>query len=501
MPLIRIGISRAFTIAVCVGALSIAAIPPSGASPSAQSTALPDTVMNDGSAPSVAWSACRDGFQCAKVAVPLDHGRPGGPKISLSLIRLPAAAPSQRIGSLLLNPGGPGGSGVDFVRDVGKFMPLEIRGRFDIVGFDPRGIMRSTPLRCYDTFDQALAGLPPFAFPVSTAEEDTQQASDAKLAAACAAHGGPILSHMSTADAARDMDVLRGLLGDDKLNYLGLSYGSMLGQTYANLFPRKVRAMVIDGVLDPIAWTTGRGTQAKTLPFSTRLKSDVGAAATLNEFFRLCDDAGPDCAFSGESKARYAALAAQLLSGPIEVVDPGTGETFPFTYADLIASTLGSLYGASIWPDLAFFLADIEQQATPAVLGQRLDAIRTAVGARPAVQEQYPNFIEGGPGVFCSDSINPTSFAAWPKAADNAERRHGYFGRPWTWVSSVCQPWSNRSGRTGTSVRGLPAPPTRCWSSGTTSTPPPPTRVRSPPPGSCLTPGCCPTPDGATPHH
>ena len=151
--------------------------------------------------------------------------------------------------------------------------------------------------------------LPPFAFPVTTQEENVQREADRALASACAARGGPIRDHMSTADVARDMDLLRQLLGDSKLNYLGFSYGSLLGQVYANLFPNRVRALVIDGVLDPIAWTTGRATRPGRLPFTTRLRSDQGAQATLDEFFRLCDAAGDDCAFSGNARQRFAALA------------------------------------------------------------------------------------------------------------------------------------------------------------------------------------------------
>src|SRR3954463_4298242 len=108
------------------------------------------------------------------------------------------------------------------------------------------------------------------------------------------------------------MDALRELLGDAKLTYAGVSYGSYLGVTYANMFPDRVRALVVDGVLDPVAWSTGRGGEASTLPFSTPLHSDVGAQATLNEFFRLCDAGGSRCAFSGEAAARYAALAQRL---------------------------------------------------------------------------------------------------------------------------------------------------------------------------------------------
>jgi pimeloyl-ACP methyl ester carboxylesterase len=203
--------------------------------------------------------------------VPLDYDRPKGKQITLALTRLPAADPGRRIGSLFINPGGPGGSGVEFVQGAGPFLYSdEVRARFDLVGFDPRGIIGSTPLRCYDTLDETLADFStPFQFPVTREEERIWIRSDRAIARACAEHGGPILNHMSTASVARDMDLLRRAVGDAKLTYAGYSYGSYLGSTYANLFPGKVRALVVDGVLDPVAWSTGRGNQARTLPFST----------------------------------------------------------------------------------------------------------------------------------------------------------------------------------------------------------------------------------------
>jgi pimeloyl-ACP methyl ester carboxylesterase len=429
-------------------ALGLAQLAPAAAAASA-SAAAASTATAAAAAPTatrIAWKPCRGGFQCATVQVPLDYGRPNGAKISLALIRLPAGDPRHRIGSLLINPGGPGGSGVDVVRDAAQFLPLELRGRFDIVGFDPRGIIRSTPLRCFPTFEDALSVLPPFAFPVTRAEENVWRASDLALASACARRGGPIRDHMSTADVARDMDFLRQALGDRQLTFLGFSYGSFLGQTYANLYPRRVRAIVIDGVLDPIAWTTGRGGDARTVPFTTRLRSDQGAQATLNEFFRLCDAAGPDCAFSGNSRQRFAVLARKLLAHPIVIIDPG-GDTFTFTYADLIANTLGALYAPVVWPDFAEFLAQIEALAPPAALGRTLAKVRAGLGFGAQQQEPYPNFVEGFPGVGCSDSVNPRNFDAWRTAAADSDRRFGYFGRIWTWASSICQPWPRTAGQ------------------------------------------------------
>lgn len=319
-------------------AAGLLATPMATAAPTAASTATRAAV------PSLDWADCGDGFQCATARVPLDYDHPRGARISLALIRLPAGDPARKIGSIFLNPGGPGGSGVDFVRAAGPILYSdEVRARFDLVGFDPRGVIGSTPLRCFETFDQALAVLAPMAFPVTRAEERVWVRSDRALARACARRGGAILDHMATADVARDLDLLRRAVGDDKLSYVGYSYGTYLGATYANLFPNKVRALVVDGVLDPIAWATGRGDQARTLPFSTRLRSDQGALATLNEFFRLCDAGTANCAFSaGNPQRRFARLAERLLEEPVQLPD-GQGGTFPFTYADLVATALGPM--------------------------------------------------------------------------------------------------------------------------------------------------------------
>jgi pimeloyl-ACP methyl ester carboxylesterase len=433
LPRVRIALATTVTTA-----LSVALLAPSASA--APSSAAAEAAV---AAPSVQWTPCRDGFECARVPVPLDYDDPTGPQIDVAVIRLPAGDPAQRIGSLMLNPGGPGGSGVEFVRGVGKFLPLELRARYDIVGFDPRGVNYSTPLRCFDTFDEAIAVLPPFPYPDLPHEEQVLRVADDQLAAACAEHGGAILDHMSTADVARDMDLLRGAVGDEELNYLGFSYGSVLGQYYANLFPERVGHLVIDGVLDPIAWTTGRGDEARTTPFTDRLASADGARRTLEEFFRLCDEAGP----SGDAAGRYAALGERLGGHPAEIVDPFSGQTFRITYNDLIALTLGALYATFIWPDLAMFLADLEQQLSPTVLGQRLATIRAALGLAPEEQEEYPNFIESFPGVACSDSVNPRSFGVWQASADRAEAQYGRFGRIWHWAGDPCRPWPSSAGQ------------------------------------------------------
>jgi len=436
---------RRFLAMTAAGAL-LATIGLTGAVPAAEAAPARSgsgTAVAAGASSRVLWSPCEHRrFDCATVPVPLDYDRPNGATILLSLIRLRATDPARRIGSLLVNPGGPGGSGVDLVLGFGEFLAPEIRARFDIVGFDPRGIARSTALRCFGTPRQWG---PAFwaDLPLTPAGVDVVAAADRYLAGACAQRGGKIIDHMSTADVARDMDLLRARLGDRRLTFLGFSYGSMLGTTYANLFPGRVRAIVIDGVLDPIAWTTGAAGQQR-LPFSTRIRSDAGAQATLGEFFRLCDQAGADCAFSGHSAARFAALRARLLQGPIQVTMDG--ETFPFTYTDLIYGMLGALYSPFAWPFAAEVLALLEQSASPAALGAALADLRQSLGyVNKRGFPHYPNFVEGFPAVACSDSDNPDSHLDWFTAAESAEAQFGYFGRAWTWASSTCAVWPGHS--------------------------------------------------------
>jgi pimeloyl-ACP methyl ester carboxylesterase len=393
--------------------------------------------------PEIAWASCGEdapGFECATVQVPLDYDKPRGARIGLALTRLPASGPGARIGSIFFNPGGPGGSGVDFVQGLGRELySSEVRARFDLVGFDPRGVARSTPLQCFDTTDEAVAALAPFPFPVTRQEERVWIQADRAWAEACAERGGPILDHMSTANVARDMDLLRRAVGDAKMTFVGYSYGSALGSTYANMFPGKVRAVVIDGVIDPVSYTTGRGGQARTLPSDARLRSEQGAYDTLQAFLRLCDAGGPNCAFSdGNPKRRYDRLARRLLAEPAQLPD-GQGGTVPFTYADLVATTLGALYDPSTWPALAEFLQELDTLTSPARAAAELRGLRQRLGL--GARAPYEQVLEGFAGVWCLDPVNPDHPSAWARAARRADRRDPYFGRPWIWFGSICAQW------------------------------------------------------------
>lgn len=390
------------------------------------------------------WTPCGAPFECAVLHAPFEpDDRDRGRDVAIALIRLPAANPAARIGSLVVNPGGPGGSGVDLVRFAGEFFPPELRASFDLVGFDPRGVMRSTPLRCFDSPAEWDPWFLPFPFPTTEEQEDAWFEADEFLQEACDERGGRIGDHMSTAQVARDMDRIRAAVGDRRLTYLGYSYGSFLGNVYANLFPQRVRAVVLDGVLDPVAWTTGDPGQAD-LPFTTRLGSADGSTAGLKQFFAACDAAGRDCALSGRAEARFDALARALADKPATIRDPETGERFPFTYADLVAVTLGALYSELAWKSFAEFVAVVEAARAPAALGKSLLRLRSDLGLDDGgehpggIETDYQNFLEALPGVTCTDSENPDAPEAWSKAARAAP---GYFGAIWTWFSSVCSAW------------------------------------------------------------
>ena len=204
--------------------------------------------------PTLDWRPCGEepSKLCATAQVPLDFDKPRGRTIELALAKVPASDPGRRIGTVFINPGGPGGSGVDMVLYDGNLFADSLDGRFDVVGIDPRGVARSDPLHCFDSqddLDAFLASQP--VFPYRRAQERPYFDHWSSLAPECLDDRQAIARHMSTADVARDLDLLRQAVGDSRLTYLGFSYGSHIGNTYANLFPGRVRAMVIDGVIDP----------------------------------------------------------------------------------------------------------------------------------------------------------------------------------------------------------------------------------------------------------
>ncbi|MDJ0763688.1 MAG: alpha/beta hydrolase [Myxococcota bacterium] len=398
--------------------------------------------------PSIDWQPCGEAFptaECAMVEVPLDYDTPHGQQIDLALARIPASNPEEKIGSLFVNPGGPGGSGVDFVLfGWGDYLSAATGGRFDVVGFDPRGIGASTPIRCFESQDEFfdfIYGVPLFPYE----EEQKRPFFDHlnEFTAKCLEKGLDITHHMSTADVVRDLDLLRRAVGDSKLTYLGFSYGSHIGNTYANLFPKKVRALVIDGVLNPILWT-----------FGLQIVADRTATKEVfDEFARLCDEAGPEhCALTGPdgTLTRWEALAAALLEEPFVFPDG-----FVYYYDYLIGDTTSVMYRPEIWggPDGAAvffdFLADAvlnrDAWAAEAAREVHLALKRRFEAARPS-RDEYDNGFDALFGNHCGDAQYPSHYAGHYAMGEYAEEG-SIFGPYWSWFTAPCATWPTAEDR------------------------------------------------------
>ena len=317
------------------------------------STAIPSPTSTAGPPPTATppplvtapleWVPCNASFECAEITLPLDYADPTVGIVSLPLIRRPATDPGNRIGSLLVNPGGPGVSGVGFVQTAYSVFSEDVQARFDIVGWDPRGVSGSSPaVDCLEDLDAFVSADPS---PDSVAEQQAQDAIAKEFADGCAAESGAIIPYLATEYTAHDMDAIRQALGDEKLTYFGYSYGTFLGAMYADLFPDRVRALVLDAAVDP----------SITAQEDTR-NQVVGFERSLNAFLAACE-IEPECAFhyADNPGAAYDALMLSLDATP--VYGDGTIEV-GVAVAEL--GVLSALYSEAQWPALAEALAEAE---------------------------------------------------------------------------------------------------------------------------------------------
>ena len=308
--------------------------PPTAAAP--PSTAAPTTTAS-GTETGIDWTPCDPGFECAKVPVPLDWADPTGEQIELSVIRYPATKPDQRIGSMWFNPGGPGQSGVELVSSAGPELSGWGDGRFDIVSWDPRGTFASSPMHCFESDAEEAAFWKDVAIPYTAEQSAAYQLKMVDLAQRCGDVMGPLLSHISTADTARDLDAMRALSGEEQITYVGFSYGTMLGQTYANMFPERVRAMMLDGVVDAVPYTNSA---------EDRAANNAGSPdAVFAQFAELCDAAGPThCVLAGHPGQTVAQRVDQLFdtlrTGTIPA--PNADPPGELVYSDLQLSSFSA---------------------------------------------------------------------------------------------------------------------------------------------------------------
>ena len=303
----------------------------------------------------VKWAACKDpdapkDLQCGKVTVPLDYAKPGGGTLDLALARYRATGKSR--GSVLLNFGGPGGAGVSELASDGKEF-MDLTNGYDVVTFDPRGVGQSSPVSCGEGADQGS----------SAVDEDATESSDPKVvlkqlrkaASTCAKYSGPVLPHIGTVNASRDLDVMRQALGDKKLNYLGFSYGTRLGAVYAAQFPKKVGRLVLDGV------------DTLTEPLSEQgIAGAQGQQTALEDFLNWCvqDIACPFGTDARSAPDRAVQLVRSLDQDPVQT-DFGD----PFSGQDLVGSISQALYSKQMWPTLERAIASlVEDGDTRAIM-------------------------------------------------------------------------------------------------------------------------------------
>ena len=293
----------------------------------------------------LSWQPCGGKFECTEMTVPLTYDAPDGETITLDVLRVPASDPNKRLGSLVLNPGGPGGSGVDYARAARVVVTKPLLDAYDIVGFDPRGVGNSTPIECLTDrqLDRFLN-----VDPNPEADEDiaaTVRVSQ-RFGQRCKSNSPDLTPNIGTPFVARDMDILRSLLGDERLNFLGKSYGTFIGATYADLFPSRVGRFVLDGAVDPTLTTAdlSRG-QA------------MGFEKALLRFAEWCAGEN-DCPVGDDPPAgvqKVADLLADLEEDPIPAA-PGR----PLTAAQATTGVVGSLYSAEDgWQSLFYALESV----------------------------------------------------------------------------------------------------------------------------------------------
>jgi len=404
--------------------LSPTASVPSAAAPNALSPApgpLPATLAQY-YAQRLDWQPCAKYFQCARLLVPFDYARPGWRRFSLPVARLPAADQARRIGALVINPGGPGASGVQYALSArtGEFTP-DILSRFDIVGFDPRGVGGSDPaLRCMSgpQLDRFFATNDA---PATAAQLAAVVSASKLYAAQCARNAAGLLPYVGTVSAAKDMDVLRAALSEPALTYLGKSYGTVLGTSYARQFPRRVRALVLDGAVDPSL--TG---------LQVDMAQAEGFESAFGQFTAWCATQS-GCPFaSGSAVSQVAGLLGRANQRPLTNLVDGQ----PANGAMLLSGIASALYLRQEWPILKSALAEAFSAADGTVFVELANALmeRNPDGT-------YSNLSDAELSVDCVDRPWPRSLAAWRAAASAASMAAPLFGAAIVWGSLPCAYW------------------------------------------------------------
>ena len=371
------------------------------------------------------WRPCHRGFQCATLYVPFDYRRPAWKRFLLPVIRLPAADPRKRIGSLVVNPGGPGASGVSYALAARQAISPAARARFDVVGFDPRGVGGSIPAVHCLTGPQLDRYFATSDAPANASQLATVVSQSKLFVRGCVHDSGALLPYVGTANAARDMDVLRAVLGDRKLTYLGKSYGTFLGAWYAQLFPTHVRAMVLDGAVDPGEPALGMDI-VQAQGFQVALRSFVANCLHLTT-----------CPLGRRGPVSAAIARIQQMLNRAGRTPLANGfSAQPANSSMLLTGIASALYSKSFW---SYLRAGLQEafSGNGTVLVELADFILLERGQHG----QYSNLAAAETAVDCIDRPWPRSLGAWGTAASTAAKEAPMFGASNVWSSLPCAYW------------------------------------------------------------
>ncbi len=410
--------------------------------PPATTTARPAPAPPVTSPGGLRWTACGS-LQCASLPVPVDYANPAGPTLTLTLARKPARTPAARIGSLLINPGGPGDSGVDDLPGELRSLTATLQNRFDIVSWDPRGIERSAPVHCSNPKGPGAgtaggdSGSAAPLDPAPTTDAARRALADAYKAAgqACLQWSGDLLRHVGTDATVEDLERIRIALGEDKLTFIGHSAGTLLGAVYADRYPQHVRAFVLDGPIDP----------SLTLDQMT-LAQAVGFESALRSFFAWCDGTAT-CRWRPPDPDRTAAftdLMDRIRQKPLTASGNRTVGVDTF-----VSGVMSRLTARGNWPSLGDALASAE----------RGDGSPLATLASNYQNAGASNAADARQSILCLDHPAPRDPDAYPGLAEASKAEAPVFGPVFTWAALSCGLWPVPSTLTPKAVRAAGSPP------------------------------------------
>ncbi len=389
--------------------------------PPASVTAAPTPALTRFYSQKMDWKQCGD-VECAKLTVPVDYAEPAGATIQLAISKVPATGTRQ--GSLLVNPGGPGGSGYDYGAAADRVVTPSIRKAYDVIGFDPRGVQRSDPIECVDNAQlDKIVGADPT--PDTPAEEQTAAAITKSFGVACKKNAGALIGHVSTVEVAKDVDILRAAVGSPTLDYLGKSYGTLIGSYYAELFPRKVGRLVLDGVVPPdlTSVQVGQG-QAAGFELATR------------SYVTDCVQNGgcPLGSTQAQGMAKIRSFLKQLDATPLPVT--GQGDVTKLTEGWGSLGIAEAMYDKSSWPALtkAFTTAFGGD-------GNGLMALANSYTDRNSDGTYSSNLMQVNNAVNCLDQPSSPSLSSYEKDATTFSKTAPTWGRFLAWSGLTCGQW------------------------------------------------------------